>query len=148
MRDIVLAGAAIVLLVSTMTLGRQPDCRTEVASRALAPDGKLQAIAFRHGCGTATPATELVSIFPMGGATSSDAGNVFVSQEGARTPSRIVLHWLSPADLAVTYDPGTHITRKHTTLGRVHIHYETAARSFTPRPSTEVPAPSKLLRPS
>jgi hypothetical protein len=122
MRDIVLAGAAIVLLVSTMTLGRQPDCRTEVASRALAPNGKLQAIAFRHGCGTATPATELVSIFPMGGATS-DVGNVFVAQGGTRTPNRIALHWLSPADLAVTYDPGARVARKHTTLGRVHIRY-------------------------
>src|ERR1700739_2584534 len=69
MRDIVLAGTAVALLASTMTLGRQPECRTEIAARALAPDGKLQAIAFRHGCGTATPTTELVSIFPMGGST-------------------------------------------------------------------------------
>jgi len=128
MRDIVLAGAAIALLASTMTLGRQPECRTEVASRALAPNGQLQAIAFRHGCGTATPATELVSIFPMGGSTAG-VGNVFVAQDEMRAPNRIALHWLSPADLAVTYDPNTRISRKHTTLGRVQIHYETAARS-------------------
>ena len=122
MRDIVLAGAAVVLLASTMTFGRQPECRTEIASRALAPDGRLQAIAFRHGCGTATPTTELVSLFPMGGSTTG-VGNIFVAQDENRTRGRIALHWLSPADLAVTYDPGTRISRKSATLGHVHIHY-------------------------
>ena len=130
MRDLVLAGAALAVLALAVSLHHQTDCRTEIASRAVAPNGKWQAIVFRHACANAASGSDLVSIFPMGNSTTG-AGNVFVSAAQTRmhTPGAINLRWLAPGNLEVTYDSRARVFQKLATMGRVRIQYAIASPS-------------------
>ena len=87
-------------------------CDTEEQFRVASPDRKLEAVVFRHDCGSTTDHSTHVTILPAGARLGDRPGNVFVSDIDHNQSPRAswggplaTLHWPEPRRLVVIYHP-------------------------------------------
>jgi hypothetical protein len=105
----------------------QNDCKNKILGTLPAPDGALQAIAFRRDCGPSGISSH-VSIVKKGGSLGQGAGNIFRASTPPGRPQQpwIHLQWATNKSVVIGFDSAAQIFKTENDYDGATIHYEGA----------------------
>ena len=123
---------AIALLACLGISGCGESCDYVVLSEAKSPDGKLKAVVFQRGCGTAIDSSTHVSIVKSEvQSLHLGRGNLFIAGDDRRgaaahekPPTDIKATWGSNSSLTISYPKGTQVLLRNAGAAGVAVKYD------------------------